>query len=70
MRSGCRSRRSARALLIASNRMIGRWEQGELTVAGPAWVAFEYLLRDCSEIALADRVAGVGRQRRMEMYAV
>jgi DNA-binding transcriptional regulator YiaG len=54
----------ARALLIASDRTIGRWEQGELTVAGPAWVALEYLLRDSSEIALADRVAGVGRQRR------
>jgi hypothetical protein len=33
------------ALLIASDRIIRRWEQCELTVAGPAWVALEDLLR-------------------------
>jgi DNA-binding transcriptional regulator YiaG len=58
----------ARALLIASDRTIRRWEQAELTVAGPAWVALEYLLREGDEIALADKVAQVVRQRRVEMY--
>jgi len=36
--------------------------------AGPAWVALEYLLREGDEMALADKVAGVVQQRRMEMY--
>jgi DNA-binding transcriptional regulator YiaG len=58
----------ARALLIASDRTIRRWEQGELMVAGPAWVALEYLLREGNETALADHAAGVVQQRRVEMY--
>ena len=57
----------ARALLLASDRTVRRWEQGELTVAGPAWVALEYLLREGDEIALADQVAQVVQQRRAEM---
>ena len=65
-RSGYRSRRFARVLLIASDRTIRRWEQGELTV--PAWVALEDLLRKSNEIALADKVAQVVQQRRVEMY--
>jgi len=56
----------ARVLLIASDRTIRRWEQGELTVAGPAWVALEYFLREGNEIALADQVAAV-RRRRAEL---
>jgi DNA-binding transcriptional regulator YiaG len=55
----------ARALLIASDRTIRRWEQGELTVAGPAWVALEYMLRDAGEIVLADQVAEVIERRRL-----
>jgi transcriptional regulator with XRE-family HTH domain len=58
----------ARALLIASDRTVRRWEQGELTVAGPAWVALEYLLRKGDEMALADKVAQVVQQRRVGMY--
>jgi DNA-binding transcriptional regulator YiaG len=58
----------ARALLIASDRTIRRWEQGELTVAGPAWVALEHLLRRSDKIALADKVARVVQQRQLEMY--
>jgi DNA-binding transcriptional regulator YiaG len=58
----------ARGLLIASDRTIRRWEQGELTVAGPAWVALEYLLRQGDEIALVEQVAQVVQQRRAEMY--
>ena len=34
----------ARALLIASDRTIRRWEQNELAVAGAAWVALEGML--------------------------
>ena len=49
----------ARLLLIASDRTIRRWEQGELTVAGPAWVALGYLLKEGDEMALADKVAEV-----------
>jgi len=58
----------ARALLIASDRTVRRWEQGELTVAGPAWVALGYLLKEGDEMTLADKVAEVVQQRRMEMY--
>jgi DNA-binding transcriptional regulator YiaG len=54
----------ARALLIASDRTIRRWEQDELTVAGPAWVALEGILRGEGKAALADRVAEVIEQRR------
>jgi hypothetical protein len=54
----------ARTLLIASDRTIRRWEQDELTVAGPAWVALEGMLRGRGEPALADRVATVIEQRR------
>ena len=54
----------ARTLLIASDRTIRRWEQDELTVAGPAWVALEGMLRREGETALADRVATVIEQRR------
>jgi DNA-binding transcriptional regulator YiaG len=55
---------TARALLIASDRTIRRWEQNELAVAGPAWVALEGMLRGTGETALADRVATVIEQRR------
>ena len=58
----------ARALLIASDRTVRRWEQDELAVAGPAWVALAYLLRENNEMALANKVAEVVQQRRMEMY--
>jgi DNA-binding transcriptional regulator YiaG len=54
----------ARALLIASDRTIRRWEQDELTVAGPAWVALEGILRGKGETALARRVTEVIEQRR------
>jgi DNA-binding transcriptional regulator YiaG len=57
----------ARELLIANDRTIRRWEQDELTVAGPAWVALEHLLKEGDERALADKVAQVVQQRRMEM---
>jgi transcriptional regulator with XRE-family HTH domain len=59
----------ARALLIASDRTIRRWEQDELMVAGPAWVALEYLLRESAHLVLADKVAGVIRERRLEVYS-
>ena len=58
----------ARALLIASDRTIRRWEQDELTVAGAAWVALQYLLRESAHLVLADKVAEVIRLRRLEMY--
>jgi DNA-binding transcriptional regulator YiaG len=58
----------AQALLIASDRTVRRWEQGELAVAGLAWVALEDLLRKANETALADKVAQVVQQRRLEMY--
>ena len=54
----------ARALVIASDRTIRRWEQNELTVAGPAWVALETMLRGAGETALAARVTEVIEQRR------
>jgi DNA-binding transcriptional regulator YiaG len=54
----------ARALLIASDRTVRRWEQDELMVAGPAWVALEGMLRGEGKAALADRVAEVIEQRR------
>jgi DNA-binding transcriptional regulator YiaG len=54
----------ARALLIASDRTVRRWEQNELTVSGPAWVALEMMLRGSGEVTLADRVATVIEQRR------
>ena len=57
-----------RALLIASDCTVRRWEQDELAVAGPAWVALAYLLRENNEIALADEIAEVVQQRRLEMY--
>jgi DNA-binding transcriptional regulator YiaG len=54
----------ARALLIASDRTIRRWEQNELTVAGPARVALEAMLRGNGNAVLADRIATVIEQRR------
>jgi DNA-binding transcriptional regulator YiaG len=54
----------ARALLIAQDRTIRRWEQSELTVSGPAWVVLEGMLRSKGEMALADRVTSVIEQRR------
>jgi len=45
-----------------------RWEQGELTVPGPAWLALEYLLRERNEIGLADKVGQVVQQRRRAAY--
>jgi hypothetical protein len=53
----------ARALLIAQDRTIRRWEQDELTVAGPAWVALERMLRGAGETTLADRVVAVIEHR-------
>jgi hypothetical protein len=50
--------------LIAQDRTIRRWEQGEQAISGPAWVALEYLLRDLGEIILADQVARVVQERR------
>ena len=35
----------ARALLIASDRTIRRWEGEQLAIADPAWAALEYMLR-------------------------
>jgi DNA-binding transcriptional regulator YiaG len=54
----------ARALLIASDRTIRRWEQGELAISGPAWLALEGMLRGTGETTLADRAATVIEQRR------
>jgi hypothetical protein len=54
----------ARALLIAQDRTIRRWEQGEQAISGPAWVAMEMILRGRGEPALAARVATVIEQRR------
>jgi hypothetical protein len=51
----------AQALLIASDRTIRRWEQDELMVAGPAWVALEYLLRESAHLVGAGRGSGPGR---------
>ena len=55
----------ARALLVASDRTIRRWEGEQLAIAGPAWVALEYMLRGCDEIVIADQVAEVVRRRRL-----
>jgi DNA-binding transcriptional regulator YiaG len=54
----------ARALLIAQDRTIRRWEQNEQAISGPAWVALEGMLRSKGETALADRIATVMKQRR------
>ena len=54
----------ARALLVAGDRNIRRWEDGHHPVSGPAWVALEHLLRNHGETILADRVAEVVEQRR------
>jgi DNA-binding transcriptional regulator YiaG len=54
----------ARALLIAQDRTIRRWEQDEQAISGPAWVALEGMLRGKGETALADRVVAVIEQRR------
>ena len=62
-RLGCRPA-IARALLIASDRTVRRWEQNEPAVAGPAWVALEGMLRGKGEATLADRVATIIEQRR------
>jgi Protein of unknown function (DUF1153) len=39
----------ARALLIASDRTIRRWEGEQLAIADPAWAALEYMLRGRNE---------------------
>ena len=54
----------ARALLIAQDRTIRRWEQSEQAISGPAWVALEMMLRGKGETALADRIVAVIEQRR------
>jgi len=54
----------ARALLIAGDRNIRRWEDGHHPVSGPACVALEGMLRSKDETALADRVIEVIEQRR------
>jgi DNA-binding transcriptional regulator YiaG len=54
----------ARALLIAQDRTIRRWEQSEQAISGPAWVAIEGMLRREGDMTLADRVAEVIEQRR------
>ena len=54
----------ARALLIAQDRTIRRWEQGEQAISGPAWVALEMMLRGNGNATLADRVVAVIEQRR------
>jgi len=54
----------ARALLIAQDRTIRRWEQDEQTISGPAWVAVEMMLRGRGEVALAERAAQVIEERR------
>jgi DNA-binding transcriptional regulator YiaG len=56
----------ARALLIAQDRTIRRWEQDEQAISGPAWVAIEMILRGQGKPALADRVATVIEQRRQQ----
>jgi len=54
----------ARALLIAQDRTIRRWEQGEQAISGPAWVALEMMLRGNGNAVLADRIAEVIERRR------
>ena len=54
----------ARALLIAQDRTIRRWEQGEQAISGPAWVALEAILRETGHAVLAERVAAVIAERR------
>jgi DNA-binding transcriptional regulator YiaG len=54
----------ARALLIAGDRNLRRWEDGTRPISGPAWVAVEYMLREVREITLAEQVAAVIGQRR------
>jgi DNA-binding transcriptional regulator YiaG len=54
----------ARALLIAQDRTIRRWEQDEQAISGPAWVALEMMLRGNGNAVLADRIATVIEQRR------
>jgi DNA-binding transcriptional regulator YiaG len=54
----------ARALLIAQDRTIRRWEQGEQAISGPAWVALEMMLRGNGNTVLADRIVTVIEQRR------
>jgi len=58
----------ARALLIAGSRTIGRWEQGELRIPGPVWVALKYLLKEGDELVLANQVADLGQRRYTAMY--
>jgi hypothetical protein len=54
----------ARALLIAGDRNIRRWEDGHHPGSGPAWVAVESMLREKGETALAAQVAAVIERRR------
>ena len=54
----------ARALLIAGDRNIRRWEDGHHPVSGPAWVALEGMLRGKGQTTLAYRVTEVIEQRR------
>jgi hypothetical protein len=51
--------------LIASDRNPRRWEDGTRPVSGPAWVALEYMLREAGEVALAEQVAEIIKQRRI-----
>ena len=51
--------------MIASDRNPRRWEDGTRPISGPAWVALEYMLREASEIMLADQVAKVIEQRQV-----
>lgn len=54
----------ARALLIAGDRNLRRWEDGTRPVSGPAWVALEYMLREANQMSLAEQVAALVQQRR------
>jgi hypothetical protein len=58
------SQPAARALLIAQDRTIRRWEQSEQAISGPAWVALEGMLRGAGKMTLAHRVTEVIEQRR------
>jgi hypothetical protein len=57
------------ALLVAGDRNIRRWEDGHHPVSGPALVALAYMLREAGETALAQQVAGVVKQRRIQSRA-
>ena len=46
----------ARRLRVKSARTIRKWESGESDVAGPAWVALGYMLREGKCAALAEAI--------------